>query len=128
MLDQTKLVYHYNSNLKKRRPIETIVRSYLRNTLIGCYILDISERENEFILTLLDEVEEDPNKLVRRGELYALAKRAGFSEREVYKYAMNYDLRGYMKAEPILGGKIFSVILTVEGIQYATQLKQKYDR
>lgn len=128
MLDLTRLVYHYNSTLKKRKPIETKVRSYLRNTLIGCYILDISERENEFILTLLDEVEEDPNKLVKRGELYALAKRAGFSEREVYKYAMNYDLRGYMKAEPILGGKIFSVMLTVEGIQYATQLKQKYDR
>ena len=90
--------------------------------------MDVSERKNEFILALLNESKEDPNKLVTRGELYALAKRVGFSEREVYKYAMNYDLRGYMKAEPILGGKIFSVMLTVEGIQYATQLKQKYDR
>jgi hypothetical protein len=90
--------------------------------------LDISERENEFILALLNEVKEDPNKLVTRGELYALARRARFSEREVYKYAMNFDLRGYMKTEPILGGKIFSVMLTVEGIEFARQLRQKHDR
>jgi hypothetical protein len=90
--------------------------------------LDISERENEFILALLNEVKEDPNKLVTRGELYALARRAGFSEREVYKYAMNFDLRGYMKTEPILGGKIFSVMLTVEGIEFARRLRQEHDR
>lgn len=71
--------------------------------------MDVSERENEFILALLNEVKENPNKLVTRGELYALAKRVGFSEREVYKYAMDFDLQGYVKAEPILGGKIFSV-------------------
>jgi hypothetical protein len=90
--------------------------------------MDFSERENEFILAFLNEVKEDPNKLVTRGELYAFARRAGFSEREVYKYAMNFDLRGYMKAEPILGGKIFSVMLTVEGIEFARQLRQEYDR
>jgi hypothetical protein len=113
---------------KKAKPIETILRSYLRNILIGCYILDNSERENEFILALLNEVEEEPNKPVKRGELYALAKKAGFSEREVYKYAMNFDLRGYVKAEPILGGKIFSVMLTAEGIEFARLLRLKYDR
>ncbi len=90
--------------------------------------MDISERENEFILALLNEVKEDPNKLVTRGELYALARRAGFGEREVYKYAMNFDLRGYMKTEPILGGKIFSVMLTAEGIEFVRQLRQKHDR
>ena len=88
----------------------------------------ISEREIEFILALLNEVKEEPTKLVTRGELYALARRAGFSEREVYKYAMNFDLGGYMKAEPILGGKIFSVMLTVEGIEFARQLRPKHDR
>ncbi|MGZ4928168.1 MAG: hypothetical protein ACXV76_07800 [Halobacteriota archaeon] len=90
--------------------------------------MDISDRENEFILALLHEVEEEPNKPVKRGELYALAKNAGFGEREVYKYAMNFDLQGYVKAEPILGGKIFSVMLTAKGIEFATQLKQKHDR
>ena len=89
--------------------------------------MEVSERENEFILALLNEVEEDPNKLVERGELYPLAKRLGFSEREVYKYAMDFDLRGYVKAQPILGGKIASVMLTVEGIEFARQLRQKYD-
>jgi hypothetical protein len=93
-----------------------------------CETLDISEREIEFILALLNEVKEDPTKLFTRGELYALARKAGFSEREVYKYAMNFDLRGYMKAEPILGGKIFSVMLTMEGIEFARQLRQKHDR
>jgi hypothetical protein len=96
--------------------------------LIGCYILDNSERENEFILVLLNEVEEEPNKPVKRGELYALAKKAGFSEREVYKYAMKFDLLGYVKAEPILGGKIYSVVLTAEGIEFARLLRLKYDR
>jgi hypothetical protein len=81
--------------------------------------LEVSERENEFILVLLNEVENDPNKLVERG---------GFSEREVYKYAMDFDLRGYAKAQPILGGKIASVKLTLEGIEFARQLRQKYDR
>jgi hypothetical protein len=90
--------------------------------------LDVSERENEFILALLNEVDDDPNKVVARGELYALAKRVGFSEREVYKYAMDFDLRGYVKAEPILGGKIASVMLTVEGTEFARQLRLKYDR
>jgi hypothetical protein len=87
--------------------------------------LVVSERENEFILALLNEVEEEPNKLVKRGELYALAKRMGFSEREVYKFAMNFDLLGYVKTEPILGGKIFSVMLTVEGIEFARRLRQQ---
>src|SRR5665647_366455 len=104
-----------------------VYKRQLRNTLTGCYILDVSERENEFILALLNEVEEEPNKPVKRGGLYALAKKAGFSEREVYKYAMNFDLRGYVKAEPILGGKIFSVTLTVEGIEFARRLRQKHD-
>ncbi len=113
---------------KKAKPIETKLRSYLRNTLIGCYIMDVSERENKFILALLNEIKEEPNKLVKRGELYALAKRVGFSEREVYKYAMDFDLHGYVKAEPILGGKIFSVMLTAEGIEFARQLRKKYDR
>jgi hypothetical protein len=89
--------------------------------------MDVSERENEFILALLNEVKENPNKLVTRGELYALAKRVGFSEREVYRYAMNFDLRGYLKAEPILGGKIFSVMFTVEGIKFAKLLREKHD-
>jgi len=92
------------------------------------HIMEVSERENEFILALLNEIKEEPNKLVKRGELYALAKRVGFSEREVYKYAMDFDLHGYVKAEPILGGKIFSVMLTVEGIEFARQLRQKDDR
>jgi hypothetical protein len=87
--------------------------------------LVVSERENEFILALLNEVEEEPNKLVKRGELYELAKRMGFSEREVYKFAMNFDLLGYVKTEPILGGKIFSVMLTVEGIEFARRLRQQ---
>jgi hypothetical protein len=87
--------------------------------------LVVPERENEFILALLNEVEEEPNKLVKRGELYALAKRMGFSEREVYKFAMNFDLLGYVKTEPILGGKIFSVMLTVEGIEFARRLRQQ---
>lgn len=87
--------------------------------------MDVSERENEFILALLEEVTEDPSKLVTRGELYALAKRVGFSDREVYKYAMDFDLQGYVKAEPILGGKIFSVMLTVEGIEFARRVRQK---
>lgn len=90
--------------------------------------MDVSERENEFILALLDESQEDPNRLVKRGELYTLAKRMGFSEREVYKYAMNFDLLGYVKAEPILGGKIFSVMFTVEGIAFAKRLRKKNDR
>jgi hypothetical protein len=90
--------------------------------------MDVSERENEFILALLNEVEEDPNKIVARGALYALAKRAGFSEREVYKYAMDFDLQGYVKAEPILGGKIFSVRLLEDGIGFARRLRQKDDR
>jgi hypothetical protein len=87
--------------------------------------LVVSERENEFILALLNEVEEEPLKLVKRGELYELAKRMGFSEREVYKFAMNFDLLGYVKTEPILGGKIFSVMLTVEGIEFARRLRQQ---
>jgi hypothetical protein len=90
--------------------------------------LDVSERENDFIVALLNEVEEEPDRLVRRGELYALAKREGFSEREVYKFAMNFDLQGYVKAEPILGGQIFSVMLTVDGIEFARRLRQKHDR
>jgi hypothetical protein len=90
--------------------------------------MDVSERKNEFILALLNEAKEDPNKLVTRGELYTLAKKVGFSEREVYKYAMDFDLQGYVKAEPILGGKIFSVMLTVEGIEFARRLRQEHDR
>jgi hypothetical protein len=90
--------------------------------------MDVSERKDEFILALLNEAKEDPNKLVKRGELYALAKKVGFSEREVYKYAMDFDLQGYVKAEPILGGKIFSVMLTVEGIKFARRLRQEHDR
>jgi hypothetical protein len=88
--------------------------------------MDVSEREKEFILALLNEAKEDPHKLINRGELYALAKRVGFSEREVYKYTMDFDLHGYAKAEPILGGKIFSVMLTVKGIEFARRLRQEH--
>jgi hypothetical protein len=41
---------------------------------------------------------------------------------------MDFDLKGYVRAEPILGGKIFSVMITAEGIEFAKQLRQKYDR
>ncbi|MGZ4852645.1 MAG: hypothetical protein ACXV3D_05595 [Halobacteriota archaeon] len=89
-------------------------------------ILDLSERENDFIVCLSNEVRDDSSRLIERGELYALAKRAGFSEQEVYRYAMDFDLRGYMKAQPILGGKIASIKLTPDGIDFARQLREKY--
>jgi len=44
-----------------------------------------------------------PPRRIERGELYALAKTNGFSEQEVYRYAMDLDLSGYLKAQPILG-------------------------
>jgi hypothetical protein len=87
------------------------------------YIADSSERENEFILCLSKHVEEDDTRLIERGELYALAKAIGFSEREVYRYTMDLDLLGYLKARPILGGKIASLNLTARGVEYAKQLK-----
>jgi len=86
-------------------------------------IVDSSERENEFFLYLSKHVEEDDTRLIERGELYALAKAIGFSEREVYRYTMDLDLLGYLKAQPILGGKIASLNLTARGVEYAKQLR-----
>ncbi|HYC20956.1 MAG TPA: hypothetical protein VEF35_10225 [Candidatus Bathyarchaeia archaeon] len=84
-----------------------------------------SKRENEFILCLSKHVEEDPTRVIERGELYALALANGFSEREVYRYAMDFDLSGYLKAQPILGGKIASLSLTTRGVYYARRLRGK---
>jgi Zn-dependent M28 family amino/carboxypeptidase len=91
------------------------------------FIVDLSERENDFILSVLNHVEEDPTKLIERGELYALAKANGFSEREVYRYVMNFDLLGYLKAQPILGGKIASLKLTTQGLDYARELRDQQE-
>ncbi|MGZ4851947.1 MAG: hypothetical protein ACXV3D_02000 [Halobacteriota archaeon] len=87
--------------------------------------MDLSERENDFIVCLSNHVEEDPTRLIERGELYALAKANGFSEREVYRYAMDLDLSGYLKAQPILGGKIASLSLTTRGVDYARGFKDQ---
>jgi hypothetical protein len=87
------------------------------------FIAASSERENEFILCLSKHVEEDDTRLIERGELYALAKAIGFSEREVYRYTMDLDLLGYLKARAILGGKIASLNLTARGVEYAKQLR-----
>jgi len=81
-----------------------------------------SERENDFFLCLSNHVKDDPARRIERGELYALAKANGFSEREVYRHAMDLDLSGYVKAQPILGGKIASVELTDQGVDYAREL------
>jgi hypothetical protein len=89
------------------------------------FIVDLSERENDFILCLSNLVEEDPTRRIERGELYALAKANGFSEREVYRYAMDLDLSGYLKAQPILGGKIASLSLTAQGVDYARGLRDQ---
>jgi hypothetical protein len=91
------------------------------------FIVDSSERENHFILCLSNHVEEDPTRLIERGELYALAKANGFSEREVYRYTMDFDLSGYLKAQPILGGKIASLSLTARGVDYARRLRDKQE-
>jgi hypothetical protein len=90
------------------------------------FIVDLSERENDFILCLLNHAEEDPTRLIERGELYALAKANGFSEREVYRYAMDFDLLGYLKAHPILGGKIASLSLTARGVDYVRGLRDQH--
>jgi hypothetical protein len=90
------------------------------------FIVDLSERENDFILCLLNHAEEDPTRLIERGELYALAKANGFSEREVYRYAMDFDLLGYLKAQPILGGKIASLSLTARGVDYVRGLRDQH--
>ncbi len=87
--------------------------------------MDLSERENDFILCLSNHAEQDPTRLIERGELYALAKANGFSEREVYRYAMDFDLLGYLKAQPILGGKITSLKLTAQGVDYARALRDQ---
>ncbi len=86
-------------------------------------IVDSSERENEFIVCLSKHVGDDKTRLIERGELYALAKAISFSEREVYRYSMDLDLLGYLKARPILGGKIASLNFTARGVEYAKQLK-----
>jgi len=91
-------------------------------TLIVVLIMDSPERKNEFFLCLSKHVEEDDARLIERGELYALAKAIGVSEREVYRYTMDLDLLGYLKARPILGGKIASLNLTARGVEYAKQL------
>jgi hypothetical protein len=72
-----------------------------------------------------NHVEEDPTRRIERGELNALAKANGFSEREVYRYAMDFDLLGYLKAQPILGGKIASLSLTVRGVDYVRGLRAR---
>ena len=87
------------------------------------FVVDSSERENEFFLYLSKHVEEDDTRLIERGELYALAKAIGFSKREVYRYTMDLDLLGYLKARPILGGKIASLNLTARGVEYAKRLR-----
>jgi len=87
--------------------------------------VDLSERENDFILCLRNQVEEDATGLIERGELYALAKANGFSEREVYRYSMDLDLLGYAKTQPILGGKIASLKLTAQGVDYARKLRDQ---
>ena len=89
------------------------------------FIVDSPERENDFILCLANLVEEDPTRLIERGELYALAKANGFSEREVYRYAMDLDLQEYLKAQPILGGKIASLSFTARGLDYARELRDQ---
>lgn len=87
------------------------------------FVVDSSERENEFFLYLSKHVEEDDTRLIERGELYALARAIGISEREVYRYTMDLDLLGYLKARPILGGKIASLNLTARGVEYAKRLR-----
>jgi hypothetical protein len=89
------------------------------------FIVDSSERENDFILCLSNHAEEDPTRLIERGELYALAKANGFSEGEVYRYAMDFDVSGYLEAQPILGGKIASLRLTARGVDYARGLRDQ---
>jgi hypothetical protein len=89
------------------------------------FIVDLSERENDFVLCLSNHVKEESTRLIERGELYALAKANGFSEREVYRYAMNFDLLGYVKAQPILRGKIASLKLTAQGVAYARELRDQ---
>jgi len=89
------------------------------------FIVDSSEREDNFIICLAKHLE-DTSRLVERGELYALAKANGFSEREVYHYAMDFDLLGYVKAQPILGGKIASLSLTARGVDYVRGLRDQH--
>jgi hypothetical protein len=89
------------------------------------FILDLSERENDFILCLSNQAEYDVSKIIERGEIYALAEKMGFSQREVYRYAMGFDLLGYVKAQPILGGKIASLKLTAQGVDYARELRDQ---
>jgi hypothetical protein len=86
---------------------------------------DLSERENDFVRVLSDHVKEEDARPIERDELYALTKARGFSEREVYRYAMELNLQGYLKAQPILGGKIASISLTARGIEYAKNLKKR---
>ncbi len=74
-----------------------------------------------------NHVEEDPTRLIERGELYALAKANGFSEREVYRYTMDFDLSRHLKAQPILGGKIASLSLTAQGVDYARRLRDEQE-
>jgi len=91
------------------------------------FVVDLSERENDFILRLSNHVEADPTRRIERGELYTLAKANGFSEREVYRYAMDLDLLGYLNALPILGGKIASLNLTAQGVDYARGLGEQQE-
>jgi len=44
---------------------------------------------------------------------------------KVYRYAMNFDLLGYVKAQPILRGKIASLKLTAQGVAYARELRDQ---
>ncbi|MGA8071776.1 MAG: hypothetical protein WB946_09835 [Halobacteriota archaeon] len=88
-------------------------------------MVDLSDRENDFILCLSNHVEGHPTRRIERGELYALAKTNGFSEQEVYRYAMDLDLSGYLKAQPILGGRIASLSLTAHGVDYARGLRDQ---
>ncbi|MFZ0925355.1 MAG: hypothetical protein WCE82_07810 [Halobacteriota archaeon] len=89
--------------------------------------MDLPQRENDFIICLSDQAESNGSKIIERGELYSLAKKMGFNEREVYRYAMDFDLLGYVTAHPILGGKIASLTLTAQGVNYVKQLRDQQE-
>jgi hypothetical protein len=86
------------------------------------------EGANDFIIAVLNEV----NRILINSlnvESFTHLQRGWVSANEKYiNTPLNFDLRRYVKAQLILGGKIASGILTVEGIKLARQLKQKYDR
>jgi hypothetical protein len=105
----------------KRNEDNQLLEIRRRLALMG----NLSDRENDFILCLSSSLGEGRMSLIERGELYALAKANGFSEREVYRYAMDLDLLGFAQAHPILGGKIASLKLTAQGTEYARGLRDQ---